>query len=66
MAYIFTSEYVGDENRRSSQVFKLSNGTGFAVQCFENQRQIREEIFLTESQADCFAEDWCQQNTASE
>jgi hypothetical protein len=66
MAYIFTSEYVGDENRRSAQVFKLSNGTGYAVQCFENQRQIREEIFLTESQADSFAEDWVDDSSAAE
>jgi len=58
MAYIFVSEYVGNTNRRSSQVYRLTNNTGFAVKCFENQRQIREEIFLTESRADDFAEDW--------
>lgn len=66
MAYIFTSEYVSEENRRSAQVYKLSNGSGFAVKCFEYNNQIREEIFLTESQADNFAEDWVDEDTASE
>lgn len=66
MALIFISEYQGDANRRGAQVFKHANGTGYTVQCFESTVQQRQEVFLTESQAEDFAEDWVQEDTASE
>jgi hypothetical protein len=66
MALIYTSEYLGDKNKRIAQVFKHSNGTGYTVHCFESTVKANEHQFQTESQADNFAEDWVQEDTASE
>lgn len=66
MALIFTSEFVGKDNKRIAQVFKHANGSGFTVQCFESTVQKRQEVFNTESQADDWAEDWVLEDTASE
>jgi hypothetical protein len=66
MALIFISEYLGDHNKRSAQVYRHSNGTGYTVQCFDSTVQQRQDVFNTESQAENFAEDWCQEDTASE
>lgn len=63
---IFTSEFVGDTNKRIAQVFKHANSTGYTVQCFESTVQVRQDVFQTESQADSFAEDWVLEDTASE
>ena len=66
MAYIYTSEYVGDDNKRKAEVYKHANHTGFTVKCFESTVQIKQEVFNTESQAEDYAEDWVLQDTASE
>lgn len=63
---IFTSEYVGNTNKRIAQVYRHANGTGYTVECYESTVKIRQEIFGTESQADCWAEDWVLEDTASE
>lgn len=58
MAFLFLSEYQGDSNKKSAQVYKIVDNPGFVVKCFDSSQQIREEIFLTETRADDFAEDW--------
>lgn len=66
MAFIFVSEYVGKTNKRIAQVYKHSNHTGYTVKCFDSTIEKRQDIFKTESQAEDFAEDWVQEDTASE
>lgn len=66
MALIFTSEFVGDTNKRIAQVYKHANQTGFTVQCFESTVKVADHTFDTESQADNFAEDWVLEDTATE
>lgn len=66
MALIFTSEFVGDTNKRIAQVYKHANGTGYTIQCFESTVKVSEHQTQTESQADDFAEDWVQEYSAEE
>ena len=66
MALIYLSEYVGNTNKRTAQVFRHANGSGFTVQCYESTVQKRQDVFNTESQAEDFAEDWVLEDTASE
>lgn len=66
MSLIFTSEYVGTDNKRVAQVFKNANTLGFTVQCYNAQQLVQQEIFNTETKADNFAEDWVLKDSASE
>lgn len=66
MSLIFTSEYVGTDNKRVAQVFKNANTLSFTVQCYDIQQLVQQEIFNTETKADNFAEDWVLKDSASE
>lgn len=62
MAYLYLSEYLSDSNRRTAQVWRKANNTGFQVRKFEYHNEIGHSDFATESQADNYAEDWVLQD----